>query len=302
MSEELNRLHRFVDGHRRARSYSDGASDPHNFQGDTHRSSSRPGQSPPNQHRDDMYSDSLSKPVTFLVVLLCVAMAFLELATQSGRAQILFEEWVGLTIDEFLYQFLFTSGNLEAERYWIPVSSSLVHVNLIHMIFNVWWFWDLGGRIERLAGKMEWMLLVPLLAIVASGWQYHVFEFLQEHAHAVGLSGVVYGCFGYMLVQRRQVAEYAEILTSGTISILLGWLVLCVILTKMRIWEVANTAHLTGLVFGALTGLVFSARWWIRFLAFPLVLFMLAVAVEPFLFTGEEIGEAVRQLGREVLK
>ena len=155
---------------------------------------------------------------------------------------------------------------------------------------------------ERRVGKLEWMLLVPLLAIVASGWQYHVFMLSQEHAHAVGLSGVVYGSFGYMWVQRRQVSEYSAILTSGTISILLGWLVLSVILTQMGIWGVANTAHATGLVFGALTGLVFSANWWMRLFAFPMMLFMLAVAVTPLLFPGEEVGEVVRQFGEQVLK
>ena len=39
---------------------------------------------------------------------------------------------------------------------------------------------------------------------------------------------------------------------------MLGWAVLCVVLTQLKILGVANTAHFSGLIFGAICGFIYG--------------------------------------------
>lgn len=53
---------------------------------------------------------------------------------------------------------------------------------------------------------------------------------------------------------------YQRMLTKQTTIWLLGWLVLCIILTYMQVWRVANAAHIAGFLFGYCAGNAFTAR------------------------------------------
>jgi len=79
----------------------------------------------------------------------------------------------------------------------------------------------------------------------------------------IGLSGVVYAMFGYALAARHVEPLYQQIVTKGTIQWLLGWLVLCIVLTLTGTWNVANGAHVAGFLFGYCAGNVFAAQVWV---------------------------------------
>jgi tetratricopeptide (TPR) repeat protein len=85
--------------------------------------------------------------------------------------------------------------------------------------------------------------------VASSGWQIIV-----SGETGIGFSGVVYAFFGYVLARRRSEPAFAAFVTNRTVGWLLGWLVLCIALTIMKIWAVGNGAHVAGLAFGFFVG------------------------------------------------
>jgi membrane associated rhomboid family serine protease len=65
---------------------------------------------------------------------------------------------------------------------------------------------------------------------------------------------------------------------------LIGWAILCVILTQFKLLKIANAAHFGGLIFGALCGLYYGLprlRW--VFAALVLTILVASVAILPTL-------------------
>ena len=62
-----------------------------------------------------------------------------------------------------------------------------------------------------------------------------------------GMSGVVYGLFGYVWIKSTFCPEPGFATSQGTVIILLGWLFLCM---TGAIGPIANIAHVVGLVVG----------------------------------------------------
>ena len=135
---------------------------------------------------------------------------------------------------------------------WRPITTTLLHGGLIHAFFNVYVTAIFGPTIEEWLGPFRTLLLLAGLAFVSSLSQY---AFTTTPHGIVGLSGVVYGLFGFLLVGRRYRSEFAWVCNESTIRLLLAWLVVCIPLTHLGIMRVANVAHFAGLGFGILYAL-----------------------------------------------
>ncbi|HID76706.1 MAG TPA: rhomboid family intramembrane serine protease [Planctomycetaceae bacterium] len=159
-------------------------------------------------------------------------------------------------------------------RWWQPFTTALLHGNLLHAAFNVFWLVTFGWALERRFGSFRYLGLVVLLAYLSMLPQFVVSNYrqpLDQQIAIVGLSGVVYGLFGILLVGRRRHVELEMACDSRTVQILLFWFVLCIGLTYAGLLPVANTAHGAGLVFGIGYGLViFDPRHRPRWLALVL--------------------------------
>jgi membrane associated rhomboid family serine protease len=117
----------------------------------------------------------------------------------------------------------------------------------------------LGQIVEATAGKVRFIILLLLLAWIASLSQ----RFFEPWPPAIGLSGVVYGIFGFML-GAAPVNRFYQWFVRRNAAMLIGWAVLCVILTQFKVLNIANAAHFGGLIFGALCGLYYGLprfRW-----------------------------------------
>jgi membrane associated rhomboid family serine protease len=143
--------------------------------------------------------------------------------------------------------------------WWALFSTALVHIEISHLVFNLVAFLALGQIVEATAGKVRFILLLLLLAWIASLSQ----RYLEPWPPAIGLSGVVYGIFGFML-GAAPVNRFYQWFVRRNAPMLIGWAVLCVILTQFKVLNIANAAHFGGLIFGALCGLYYGLprfRW-----------------------------------------
>lgn len=137
---------------------------------------------------------------------------------------------------------------------WRLVTCTLLHGSIIHFAFNMIWFFRFSQAIERWLGPWIALGMYVLFAIGSGAAQA-----LGSGGMAIGASGVVYGMFGFLWVTRRRYDIAAEAVPQQVVQTMLGWLVICVLINHFG-GNIANTAHVFGLIFGYLIGYVVVAR------------------------------------------
>lgn len=129
--------------------------------------------------------------------------------------------------------------------YWGLISSNFLHTEIWHIGFNLYWLWIFGKKIEFETNKMYYGFLVLSSAIISSAAEIAVSD-----TTGIGLSGIGYSLFGFILIKSRTAEEYKYYLDQNTILLFLFWLMLCIVLTQTKVWEVGNAAHIGGLLWG----------------------------------------------------
>lgn len=125
---------------------------------------------------------------------------------------------------------------------WRWISHALIHFSVAHIAFNLLWWWQLGGDIEKRLGTGKLLQIFVLSSAVSGAGQYWV-----EGANFGGLSGVVYALMGYTWLLGILLPEKGVDLPKPIVIFMLVWLVLGFVQPYMAI---ANTAHLVGLLSG----------------------------------------------------
>jgi membrane associated rhomboid family serine protease len=138
---------------------------------------------------------------------------------------------------------------------WRLVTSSLLHLNLIHLGFNIYGLYALGGIVERLVGGRRFAVLYGL-----SGLGGAVASYLFHQTASVGASGAVFGVLGAAVTFGWRRGAWVpqgvgKALTRG----LLPWLVLNVVIGLVSDMRIDNAAHLGGLVMGSGLGLLMGS-------------------------------------------
>lgn len=123
------------------------------------------------------------------------------------------------------------------------------HFSWLHIVFNTMWWWQLGGSIEKAIGKFSLVNLLVVSALVSN-----LGQFLVDGPNFGGLSGVVYALVGYVWWMGWLMPEKGLSLSKPIIGFMLFWLLLGY--TSLMPINVANTAHLLGLVSGCLLAFI----------------------------------------------
>ena len=178
--------------------------------------------------------------VTLVVFSLCW---LVFLGSELGWAQQLFNTlqfYPQLSLDAFLAEPLRLIG------------PAFFHFSWLHIVFNTMWWWQLGGSIEKTLGKATLINILLISAIVSN-----LGQFLVSGSNFGGLSGVVYALVGFVLWFGYLAPERGLSLSKAIVVFLLFWLVLGFV--DLLPVNVANTAHLLGLLSGCLLA-VFTVK------------------------------------------
>lgn len=132
---------------------------------------------------------------------------------------------------------------------WRLVTPILIHYGVLHFLFNMMWMYQLGSLIEDRKGGLMLVVLVLAAAVPSN-----VLQFMHSGPFFGGMSGVVYALIGYVWMKGKFQPEDGMSLDRTSIMIAMVWLVLCMTVLK----NIANTAHVVGLVIG----LAFGAAPW----------------------------------------
>ncbi|MEJ5281998.1 rhomboid family intramembrane serine protease [Pseudomonas sp. MYb541] len=192
-------------------------------------------------------------PLTALVLLASIVVGAVTLLGENLQAM----SWLTFLqfriVGEYI-QFTPLADSLAAGQWWRLVTPMLIHFGILHLAMNGMWYWELGRRIEARQGSINLLGLTLLFSLVSNYAQY-VFGGPGLFG---GLSGVLYGLLGHCWIFQLLSPNPAYRLPRGVLVMMLVWLLLCLsgLVSMIGFGEIANAAHVGGLVIGCLTGLL----------------------------------------------
>ena len=171
-------------------------------------------------------------PLTLVVIIACLAIYALDA--------------IGLPIFDEL-AFHPTLAQFTDWQAWRYVTPAFIHFSVLHLVFNLLWWWYLGGQIEQRLGSGKLFILLLVGAALPN-----IAEFFVSGPRFGGLSGVVYALLGYSWMRARLQPACGLTMPPALMGFMLIWLVLAFF--DMLGTPTANMAHLVGLLVGLLQG------------------------------------------------
>ncbi|KNC90169.1 rhomboid family intramembrane serine protease GlpG [Trabulsiella odontotermitis] len=167
-------------------------------------------------------------PVTLIIMTLCIVI-FLIMNAVGDRTVM---AWLAWPFDPSL--------KFELWRYF---THAFMHFSVLHILFNLLWWWYLGGAVEKRLGSGK-LIVITVVSALLSG-------FIQQKFSGPwfgGLSGVVYALMGYVWLRGERDPQSGIYLQRGLIIFSLIWLVAGWF--DLFGMAMANGAHVAGLAVG----------------------------------------------------
>lgn len=167
-------------------------------------------------------------PLTMTIMIACVAVFIMMQIVGDDVAL----DWLAWPADPSQYF-----------QVWRWFSHALLHFSLLHILFNLMWWWYLGGAVEKRIGSGK-LFVIMLISALLTGWMQAKFSGVLFG----GLSGVVYALMGYCWLRGERDPESGIYLERGLMGFAIVWLIIG--------WygafglSIANAAHVTGLLVG----------------------------------------------------
>lgn len=138
-------------------------------------------------------------------------------------------------------------ADLRRGEVWRLVTPIFLHFDAIHLLFNMYWVYQLGGAIEARRKTWRFGLLVLVSAALSNLGQYYY----SGNPSFGGMSGVVFALFGYVWMKGMYEPEQGLGLHPNTVLLMLLYLGFT---ATMGVSRLAHAAHLSGLAVGVLAG------------------------------------------------
>jgi GlpG protein len=134
-------------------------------------------------------------------------------------------------------------------QFWRLFTPIFIHFGFMHLAFNLTMTWQFGELLERRIGLLRFSGLVLILALSSN-----LAQFYTSGPAFGGLSGVLYGLFGYFWIISKLNPGFGYQINPSAVKMLLvwfalGWFNFFGLLGNISI---ANMAHTGGLLMGML--------------------------------------------------
>ena len=194
--------------------------------------------------------------VTTIILLLCFIVAGLTGLGENFTTISWFTFLDFRVQGDYLY-FSPLAQSLDEGQWWRLVSPMLLHFGVLHLAMNSLWYWELGKRIELRQGPWALLGLTLLFSLVSNVAQHYT----SGPSLFGGLSGVLYGLLGNVWLFQWLAPNRYFNLPRGVLVMMLIWLVVCLtgVVGTLGLGQIANAAHVGGLLIGCLTGLLGGA-------------------------------------------
>lgn len=167
-------------------------------------------------------------PVTWLIMAACI-LVFIVMNIVGDQTVMV---WLAWPFDPSL--------QFDVWRYF---THAFMHFSLMHILFNLLWWWYLGGAVEKRLGSGK-LIVITVISALLSGYVQHKFS----GPWFGGLSGVVYALMGYVWLRGERDPQSGIYLQRGLIIFALIWIVAGWF--DLFGMSMANGAHIAGLAVG----------------------------------------------------
>lgn len=167
-------------------------------------------------------------PVTWMVMAACV-LVFIAMNVVGDQTVML---WLAWPFDPSL-----------KFEFWRYFTHAFMHFSLMHILFNLLWWWYLGGAVEKRLGSGK-LIVITVISALLSGYVQQKFS----GPWFGGLSGVVYALMGYVWLRGERDPQSGIFLQRGLILFALIWIVAGWF--DLFGMSMANGAHMAGLAVG----------------------------------------------------
>lgn len=133
---------------------------------------------------------------------------------------------------------------------WRLVTPIFIHFGFLHILFNMMWLKQLGGAIEHIQGKLFLGVFILITATASNLLQYYTSADPRLYPVFGGMSGVVFGLFGYVWMKTKFDFMSGYAIDKQSVTLMLVWFALCF----TGFMPIANGAHAGGLAIGVAWG------------------------------------------------
>jgi len=201
---------------------------------------------------------SQRKTFTMALFILCVVVSLFSNFANAERG-------IGRTIHEQLSFARLTREDVKEDPFyeirhgevWRLVTPIFLHGSILHLVFNMLWLFYFGAMIESRRSSLQLALMVLGLAVFTNVVEAMLPSEWGASAHGIGMSGVVYGLFGYIWLKMILSPGEGFYVSQFVIIVFVGYAVLGVtgVLDNSTMGHrVDHWAHGLGLVGGAAIG------------------------------------------------
>ena len=149
---------------------------------------------------------------------------------------------------------LFSPLVREFHEYYRIVTAGFLHADLLHLLFNMYALYIVGGQIESYLGKSKF-LIIYFFSMITAGLMSITFS--NGNYYSIGASGAIFGLFGAMLAFGYHYRVYLGItLRQQIIPLILINLVYGFIVSGID-----NFAHIGGLIGGFLITMALGVKY-----------------------------------------
>ncbi len=145
------------------------------------------------------------------------------------------------------------AASIKRGELWRIITPIFLHGNILHLAMNMFILISFGRIVERLVGTPKFALFVLLLSIGPNLLQGLSPAWMHGSPHFVGISGVLYGFFGYIWVRSAINPHLGVSIPFPFVIILVGMIVVG-LSGAVPNWPFAELCHLGGLVIGCAIG------------------------------------------------
>ena len=193
-------------------------------------------------------------PVTTGIIAICV-LVYVAMSATSGSAS----AFVSPSVEDVMKWGGTFGYNILHGEWWRLVTAVFVHIGIIHIASNMYVFWGLGLIAERLLGRWNFLATYLLTGIAGNVLSL----LLKPNIVGAGASGAIFGLAGVLI----SVLQFGRLTIPNERLKPLKQQVVRLALINLVIGAVVpvinNIAHLGGLIYGLLLGILFS--WSTRF-------------------------------------